>query len=72
MALIDTLTNYVLSADERVHKRLSLYIRINDNDAMSVTKMHRCSPGDAIVLLHNSFAHARIFWASDPYKSESP
>lgn len=35
VALIDTLTNYVLSADERGHKRLSPYIRINGNDAMS-------------------------------------
>lgn len=39
VALIDTLTNYVLSADERVHKRLSLYIRINGNDAMSLTQL---------------------------------
>lgn len=35
VALIDTLTNYVLFVYERVHKRLSLYIRINGNDAMS-------------------------------------
>lgn len=51
VALIDTLTNYVLSAHERAHKRLSLNIRINGNDAMSQLRKCTHAPGHAILLL---------------------
>lgn len=61
VALIDTLTNYVLSANERVHKRI--YIQMGKWKRCNVTsgiKMHRCPDPAHLSVISTQLLATRI------------
>lgn len=73
VALIDTLTNYVLSAHERVHKRISLYIRINGNDAMS--QLRKCTdalPRPYYLIVVTTHLHMPVFAGTVTHTTQCP